>query len=274
MSSPSRWVMWPVESQKRLLCIPCSWVKHRRLGTFRLHKGHKREYPPSNRWSSPSVFQVHKPLQRPKGMIFANHRLLRLSLIYQPPAIVKKREKLVGDIELEPRVRQKYSWILQEFKKFEPFPPATTCHMSFWQIFAEIFWQKLLSKKKSCLAVNLVGDIPVVRELLQDSIVETKTWTTLTFIRNPRLPQISIVPEPRASHIPPRFLGVIQSFVQMVPQHIVHFGNGQIHQIGKAFHDRSQSIEIPWSNRIDGRTVSFGQHVPHRPFLCFVGGIF
>ena len=50
-----------------LLCMLCSWVKHRRLGLFQLHKGHKSECPPCGQWSSPNVFQVHKPWAQVKG---------------------------------------------------------------------------------------------------------------------------------------------------------------------------------------------------------------
>ena len=61
----------------------CSWVKHRRLGLFQLHKGHKCEYPPWYRWSSSSVFQVHKPCTPSDTVIAFFHETNRTNLSVQ-----------------------------------------------------------------------------------------------------------------------------------------------------------------------------------------------
>ena len=121
----------------------------------------------------------------------------------------------------------------------------------------------------SHLAHNLVRDIPVVCELLQHCIVETKAWITHTFIRNPFLPHSSIVPKPGASYIPPRCFRVIQAPVFMIQQHSVHFAHGQVHAVNKAFHNRSQNLQITAGEGRDHGCCRFtGQH-PLLEFMTF-----
>ena len=142
--SPSRWVVSPVVWISRLLCILCSWVKHRRLGRFQLHKAHKRKCSPWNLSSSPSVFQLRKPFW-PKECVTwsANHRLAIVGDLPAPHNCQKNGEVGGGH------------WIgaTCTTKKVWTFPPCY--YMSFWRIFAEIFWQKLLNKKAAWQVILL-----------------------------------------------------------------------------------------------------------------------